>query len=120
MKSDAKRQFRAKRNRHNLNSVASGDRVRLSVYRSNSHIYAQIIDDTAGTTLVSASTIDKKLRKSITNPDSTAGAEAVGKALAERAKAAGVTKVYFDRGGFKYIGRVKALADGARAGGLEF
>jgi large subunit ribosomal protein L18 len=91
---------------------------RLSVHRSGRHIYAQVIDDTAGTTLAAASTLDKDLKgKTGATKD---GAAAVGKALAERAKKAGVSKVVFDRGGFLFHGRVKALADAARDGGLEF
>jgi len=95
-------------------------RPRLNVFRSLRHIYAQIIDDDAGCTLVSASTIDRDLRDAVDGMEKTAAAEAVGKALAERAKAKGVTRVVFDRGGYQYHGRVKALADGARKGGLEF
>ena len=91
---------------------------RLSVHRSGRHIYAQVIDDTAGTTLAAASTLDKDLKgKTGATKD---GAAAVGKALAQRAKKAGVSKVVFDRGGFLFHGRVKALADAARDGGLEF
>ena len=96
----------------------AGDRLRLSVHRSGRHIYAQVIDDTAGATLAAASTLDKDLKgKTGANRD---GAAAVGKTLAERAKAAGVSRVVFDRGGFLFHGRVKALADAAREGGLEF
>jgi large subunit ribosomal protein L18 len=94
-------------------------RPRLSVFRSSKHIYAQIIDDLAGTTLASASTLDESLRGGKTGANKEA-AEAVGKLLAERAKAAGVTAVVFDRGGYIFHGRVKALADAAREGGLEF
>jgi large subunit ribosomal protein L18 len=91
---------------------------RLSVHRSGRHIYAQVIDDAAGTTLAAASTLDKDLKgKGAATKD---GAAAVGKAVAERAKAAGVSTVVFDRGGFLFHGRVKALADAAREGGLEF
>ena len=95
-----------------------GQRPRLSVHRSGKHIYAQVIDDTAGKTLVSASSLDKDLKKAGgANRDA---ASSVGKALAERAKKAGVSAVVFDRGGFLFHGRVKALADAAREGGLEF
>lgn len=98
--------------------IGTPERPRLAVYRSLSHIYAQVIDDLAGKTLASASTRDKGVKLSSTgNADA---AKAVGQALAERAKGAGVTKVVFDRGGFRYHGRVKALADAAREGGLEF
>jgi large subunit ribosomal protein L18 len=95
-----------------------GGRPRLSIHRSGRHIYAQIIDDVAGKTVAAASTIEKDARKaSGANVDAAA---IVGKAVAERAKKAGVTKVVFDRGGFIFHGRVKALAEAARAGGLEF
>lgn len=99
--------------------VGSPVRPRLAVYRSLNHIYAQIIDDLAGTTLASASTRDKSVSVS-TGTGNAAAAEAVGKALAERAQKAGVSQVIFDRGGFKYHGRVKALAEAARKAGLEF
>ena len=96
----------------------AGQRPRLSIHRSGRHIYAQIIDDNAGKTVASASTVEKDARtKSGANLDA---AILVGKAVAERAKKAGVTKVVFDRGGFLFHGRVKALADAAREGGLEF
>ena len=96
------------------------DRPRLSVFRSSQHIYAQIIDDASGKTLVSASSLEKELRASLkTGADKTAAA-AIGKLVAERAKSAGVTKVVFDRGGYLFHGRVKALADAAREGGLNF
>jgi len=94
------------------------DRPRLSVHRSGRHIYAQVINDVEGRTVASASTLDKEVRG---NAGATvASAQDVGKRLAERAKAAGVTRVVFDRGGFLFHGRVKALADAAREGGLEF
>jgi len=96
------------------------ERPRLCVYRSLTDIYAQVIDDKAGTTLVAASSIDKDLRGKMKGKNKTEQARLVGEAVAQRAKDAGVTKVVFDRGGFKYIGRVKALADGARDIGLEF
>ena len=96
----------------------SGGRPRLSVHRSGRHIYAQIIDDAEGRTVAAASTLDKELRgKTGATVD---GASEVGRRLAERAKAAGVSQVVFDRGGFIFHGRVKALADAAREGGLEF
>ncbi|HEY58437.1 MAG TPA: 50S ribosomal protein L18 [Anaerolineae bacterium] len=96
------------------------ERPRLNVFRSLNHIYAQIIDDVAGVTLVSASTIDRELRPQMQGLKKTEQARLVGQALAQRALAKGITKVVFDRGGYKFIGRVKALADGAREGGLEF
>jgi len=96
------------------------ERPRLNVFRSVAEIYAQVIDDQAGHTLVSASSIDHDLRSQMAGLKKTEQARLVGKALAERARAHGIQKVVFDRGGFRYIGRVKALADGAREGGLEF
>ena len=108
---------RRRRVRTTLRSRSSG-KPRLSVHRSGRHIYAQVIDDAAGKTLAAASTLDKDL-KSKTGATKD-GAAAVGKAVAERAKKAGVSQVVFDRGGFLFHGRVKALADAAREGGLEF
>ena len=99
---------------------ASGGRARLSVFRSSKHIYAQVIDDTAGRTLAAASSIEKDLRGKLKTGADTAAAAEVGKLLAERAVKAGVKDVVFDRGGYLYHGRVKALADGAREGGLSF
>jgi large subunit ribosomal protein L18 len=96
------------------------ERPRLAVYRSLGHIYAQIIDDRAGKTLVSASSLDKGTKKSLKGGGNVAAAKVVGKEIADRAKAAGVVKVVFDRGGYKYHGRVKALADAAREAGLQF
>ncbi|HLI82630.1 MAG TPA: 50S ribosomal protein L18 [Bryobacteraceae bacterium] len=95
----------------------TAERPRLAVFRSLAHIYAQIIDDAQGKTLVSASSVDKAHR---TNGGNLAAAKAIGKAVAERAKEQGITKVVFDRGGYHYHGRVKALAEAARAAGLEF
>ena len=108
---------RRRRVRTSLRAKAAG-RPRLSIHRSSQHIYAQIIDDAAGVTLASASTLEKDVRDA--SGATAAAASEVGKRLAERAVAAGVTAVVFDRGGFLFHGRVKALADGARAGGLEF
>lgn len=93
---------------------------RLNVFRSATQIYAQVIDDVAGQTLVSASTIDDELRAQLEGKKRVEQARLVGKALAERAQAKGIEAVAFDRGGYQYIGRVKALADGAREGGLKF
>ena len=108
---------RRRRVRSSLRARAAG-KPRLSVHRSGRHIYAQVIDDAAGKTIVAASTLDKGLKgKAGATRD---GAAEVGKALAERAKKAGVSAVVFDRGGFLFHGRVKALADAAREGGLEF
>ncbi len=95
----------------------TAERPRLAVFRSVAHIYAQVIDDTAGATLVSASSVDKGGK---TNGGNVAAAKAIGKLVAERAKEKGIAKVVFDRGGYIYHGRVKALADAARAAGLEF
>ncbi len=100
--------------------AGTAQRPRLAVFRSVTEIYAQVIDDAAGHTLVSASTIDKELREKAKGMKKSEQAKLVGKAVAERAKTKGITAVVFDRGGFKYIGRVKALADGAREGGLQF
>ena len=100
--------------------VGTPERPRLCVYRSLGHIYGQIIDDRSGRTLVSASSIDKEAKKNLKGGGNTASAKAVGKIIADRAKAAGVVKVVFDRGGYKYHGRVKALADAAREAGLQF
>jgi large subunit ribosomal protein L18 len=104
------------------NSVfGTTERPRLSVFRSDKHIYAQIIDDYAGKTLASAATTSAEVRGAeLKNGGNLAAAKKVGLAIAERAKAAGVTKVAFDRGGRKYHGRIKALADAAREGGLSF
>ncbi len=96
------------------------DRPRLSVYRSLNHIYAQIIDDTVGTTLVAASTVEKEIAASVAELDKKGASKAVGKAVAERAVAKGIKEVVFDRGGYIYTGRVAELAAGAREGGLEF
>ena len=96
------------------------ERPRLKVFRGLSHIYAQVIDDEAGNTLASASTLDHELRTKVEGKNKTEQAKLVGQAIAERAKAKGIGKVVFDRGGYQYFGRVKALADGAREGGLEF
>ena len=95
------------------------DRPRLCVFRSNSHIYAQIIDDEQGKTVVSSSTLDKELKKSVGYGGNCTAAEKVGATLASKALAAGITKVAFDRHGFKHHGRVKALADAARGAGLD-
>ncbi len=96
------------------------ERPRLAVFRSLTEIYVQMIDDQAGVTIASASSIDKDLRSKMAGKNKTEQARLVGEAMAERAKEIGVSKVVFDRGGFKYMGRIKALAEGARKGGLEF
>ncbi|MGL4651867.1 MAG: 50S ribosomal protein L18 [Caldilineaceae bacterium] len=96
------------------------ERPRLNVFRSLEHIYAQIIDDSNGSTIASASTVDVDLRATLSPLNKTEQAKAVGKAVAERAKAKGIESVVFDRGGYPYHGRVKALADGSREAGLKF
>jgi large subunit ribosomal protein L18 len=98
----------------------SPERPRLSVFRSDKHIYAQLIDDYAGRTLASAASTLNDVRGELRNGGNVEAAKRVGRAIAERAKSIGVTKVAFDRGGRMYHGRVKALADAARAGGLQF
>jgi large subunit ribosomal protein L18 len=98
----------------------SGARPRLSVFRSNIHIYAQVIDDTTGRTLAAASSKDRTLSGALDGKTKTERAQAVGKLIAERAKNAGIEQVVFDRGGYQYHGRIQALADAAREGGLTF
>ncbi len=115
---DLKRQRVHQRVRMTVSGTA--ERPRLCVYRSLDHIYAQVIDDRAGKTLVSASSADKDTKKNLKGGGNVAAAKVVGKIVAERAKAAGVSRVVFDRGGYKYHGRVKALADAAREAGLQF
>jgi large subunit ribosomal protein L18 len=99
---------------------ASNGRPRLSVFRSSKHIYAQIIDDTQGRTIAAASSLEKELKGTLKTGADKAAASAVGKLVAERARKAGIERVMFDRGGYRYHGRIKALADGAREGGLSF
>jgi large subunit ribosomal protein L18 len=111
----AKRHYRVRKT-----ITGSAERPRLSVFRSQLHMYAQLVDDISGRTLTSASTLEPELRKSLPKGTNQAAATAVGKLLAQRALAANIHRVVFDRGGYLYHGRVKALADGARAGGLEF
>jgi large subunit ribosomal protein L18 len=115
-KQAARRQGRV---RGALKKTASG-RARLSVFRSSKHIYAQVIDDRKGETLVSASSIEKELRSGLKTGADIEAAKAVGKRLAERAASKGITDLVFDRGSYRYHGRVKALADAAREGGLKF
>lgn len=110
---------RRRRVRYTLKETGKS-RLRLSVFRSGRHIYGQVIDDARGRTLAAASTLDKDLRSELRSGADQEAAKRVGLLLAERAKAAGVEAVLFDRGGYKYHGRVKALADGAREGGLQF
>ncbi|HET6429304.1 MAG TPA: 50S ribosomal protein L18 [Phycisphaerae bacterium] len=113
-----RRQRRKRRIRQRITGTA--DRPRLTVFRSNKNIYAQIIDDTAGRTLTSASSMDEALRTHLPSGGNRSAALAVGTALAERAQAAGIRQVVFDRSGYAFHGRVKELAEAARKGGLEF
>jgi large subunit ribosomal protein L18 len=117
----AKKQIerRKARVRRTIKAVA-GERPRLSVFRSSKHIYAQVIDDRKGATVAAASSIEKDMRTNLKTGADVDAAKAVGKLVAERASAAGVTVVVFDRGNYMYHGRVKALADAAREGGLSF
>jgi large subunit ribosomal protein L18 len=110
---------RRQRVRVRLRRVGGG-RPRLSVFRSSKHIYAQVIDDAAGRTLAAASSLDGAIRAGLGKGTDVAAANAVGKLIAERAKAAGIERVVFDRGAYLFHGRVKALADAAREGGLDF
>lgn len=110
---------RAMRTRTRLKKLANG-RPRLSVFRSNKYIYVQVIDDESGTTLAQASSLEKDVAKSAKATGNIIAASAVGSLIAKRAKKAGVEQVIFDRGGYIYHGRVKALADAARDGGLQF
>jgi large subunit ribosomal protein L18 len=96
------------------------ERPRLNVFRSITDIYAQVIDDQSGQTLVSASSVDNEMRKKMKGLNKTEQAKLVGQTVADRAKGKGITSVVFDRGGFRYMGRIKALADGARENGLQF
>jgi large subunit ribosomal protein L18 len=112
------RQVRHRRVRKRV--YGTPERLRLNVFRSSAHIYAQIIDDTAGRTLAAASSIEQELRESLTGKSKVEKSQAVGELIARRAREAGITRVVFDRGGYRYHGRVKAVAEAAREGGLEF
>ncbi len=115
--------YKARKRRHlRVRKYVSGtpERPRLNVFRSLSHIYAQVIDDTVGVTLVAASSLEAKKAKELQGKTNAEMAEAVGKLVAERAQEAGITQVVFDRGGYKYHGRVKALAEASREAGLKF
>lgn len=116
------REEQRKRRHRRVRVKVSGtaERPRLNVYRSLEHIYAQVIDDVNGHTLVSASTIDREVRARVQEQPKSEAAKIVGEVVAQRAKEAGINTVVFDRGGYQYHGRIKALADGAREGGLEF
>jgi large subunit ribosomal protein L18 len=111
---------RLRRARKTRAKIAELKVTRLSVHRTNTHIYAQIIDGTGDKVLVSASTLEKEVRAKVKNGGNIAAAAVIGKRIAEKAKAAGIEKVAFDRSGFRYHGRVKALADAARENGLTF
>ena len=117
MDKKASRQRRARKTRAKIRELG---KARLCIYRTPRHIYAQIIDDAGDKVLASASTLDRELRKAMKATGNAQAAAAIGKAVAERARAAGISAVAFDRSGFKYHGRVKALADAARESGLEF
>ena len=112
------REKKHRRIRHHLNGTATTPR--LAVYRSNKHMYAQIIDDTVGNTLVSASTLQKEVKAELEKTNDVNAAAYLGKVIAERAIEKGITEVVFDRGGFIYQGKIKALADAAREAGLNF
>lgn len=121
IKREDRRQLRLVRHKRIRKKIfGTSERPRLSVFRSEKHIYAQIIDDTKGITLVSASTAEKALKENLKKTWNIEAAKEVGKLIAERALAKGIKDVVFDRGGFKYHGRVKALADSAREAGLKF
>lgn len=118
VKSKEARKRRHRRIRAKISGTA--ERPRLNIFRSLGHVYAQVIDDQVGHTIASASTVDKQLQAELQGKTKKEQATLVGKYVAERAQAAGIKQVIFDRGGYLYHGRVKALADGAREGGLEF
>lgn len=112
------RENKHRRMRHHL--AVTAQRPRLAVFRSNNHIYAQIIDDTVGNTLVAASTMEKEIKASVEKTNNVEAAAAVGTAIAKKALEKGITEVVFDRGGFIYQGKIQALADAAREAGLQF
>lgn len=115
-----KQEIRQRRARKTRARIAALRMVRLSIHRSNAHIYAQIIDESGSKVLASASTLEPEVRKDLPNGGNSAAAALVGKRIAEKAKAIGLSRVAFDRSGFHYHGRVKALAEAARENGLEF
>jgi len=115
-----KNQARLRRSRKTRAKLAELKVVRLSVFRTNCHMYAQIIDETGGKVLASASTVEADVRKELSNGGNSAAAAIVGKRIADKAKSLGIEKVAFDRSGFRYHGRVKSLADAARENGLVF
>ena len=121
IRKESRSEIRAKKHLKIRNRFSgTAERPRLAVFRSNNHMYAQIIDDSEGKTLVSASTLDKALKSELEKTNNIDAAAAVGKLVGERAVAAGIKEVVFDRGGFIYQGKIKALADAAREAGLEF
>jgi large subunit ribosomal protein L18 len=115
-----KKEARLRRSRQTRAKIAELKAVRLSVHRTNLHIYAQVISACGSKVLASASTLEVEMRKAVPNGGNVGAAQAVGKLIADRAKQAGIEQVSFDRSGFKYHGRVKALAEAAREGGLKF
>ena len=118
---ESRKAVRAKKHwRMRSRLTGTTERPRLAVFRSNSHIYAQIIDDTVGKTLAAASTLEKEAKAALEYTDTVEAASYVGKLIAERAKEKGITEVVFDRGGFLYTGKIAALADAAREAGLVF
>ena len=121
VKKESRKEIRVKKHMKIRNRFSgTAERPRLAVFRSNNHMYAQIIDDTVGKTLVSASTLQKDVKAELENTDTVEAAAYLGKVIAERAAAQGIKTVVFDRGGFIYQGKVKALAEAAREAGLEF
>ncbi|WP_054739496.1 50S ribosomal protein L18 [Cellulosilyticum ruminicola] len=121
IRKQSRSKIRVKKHNRMRNKIqGTAQRPRLAVFRSEKHIYAQIIDDMTGTTLVAASTVEKEIASALEATSNVAAAEAVGTAIAKKAAAKGIENVVFDRGGFLYHGRVKALADAAREAGLQF
>ena len=120
-KKESSSEIRAKKHRRVRNNLAgTAERPRLAVFRSNNHMYAQIIDDTVGNTLVSACTLDKEVKDAVEKTNNVDAAAQVGTVIAKKALDKGITTVVFDRGGFIYQGKIKALADAAREAGLTF
>lgn len=121
VKKESRSEIRVKKHRRVRNNLAgTAERPRLAVFRSNNHMYAQIIDDTVGNTLVSASTLDKDVKDAVEKTNNVDAAAQVGTVIAKKALDKGITTVVFDRGGFIYQGKIKALADAAREAGLTF
>ena len=121
VKKESRSEIRAKKHRRVRNNLAgTAERPRLAVFRSNNHMYAQIIDDTVGNTLVSACTLDKDVKDAVEKTNNVDAAAQVGTVIAKKALDKGITTVVFDRGGFIYQGKIKALADAAREAGLDF